>query len=46
MILRDYQIRAIDLVRAEYRRGRKSVLLVLPTGAGKTNVAVMCMLNV
>ena len=39
MILRDYQIRAIDLVRAEYRRGRKSVLLVLPTGAGKTATA-------
>ena len=39
MILRDYQTRAIDLVRAEYRRGRKSVLLVLPTGAGKTATA-------
>jgi DNA repair protein RadD len=39
MILRDYQIRAIDLVRAEYRRGRKAVLLVLPTGAGKTATA-------
>ena len=39
MILRDYQVRAIDLVRAEYRRGRKAVLLVLPTGAGKTATA-------
>ncbi len=39
MILRDYQLRAIDLVRAEYRRGRKAVLLVLPTGAGKTATA-------
>jgi superfamily II DNA or RNA helicase len=39
MILRDYQTRAIDLVRAEYRRGRKAVLLVLPTGAGKTATA-------
>jgi superfamily II DNA or RNA helicase len=37
--LRDYQLRAIDLVRAEYRRGRKAVLLVLPTGAGKTATA-------
>lgn len=39
MELRDYQVRAIDLVRAEYRRGRKAVLLVLPTGAGKTATA-------
>lgn len=39
MILRDYQLRAIDLVRAAYRRGRKAVLLVLPTGAGKTATA-------
>lgn len=39
MQLRDYQIRAIDLVRAEYRRGRRAVLLVLPTGAGKTATA-------
>lgn len=39
MRLRDYQIRAIDLVRGEYRRGRRAVLLVLPTGAGKTATA-------
>lgn len=39
MILRDYQVRAIDLVRDAYRRGRRSVLLVLPTGAGKTATA-------
>ena len=39
MELRDYQIRAIDLVRGEYRRGRRAVLLVLPTGAGKTATA-------
>ena len=39
MQLRDYQIRAIDLVRGEYRRGRRAVLLVLPTGAGKTATA-------
>jgi superfamily II DNA or RNA helicase len=37
--LRDYQVRAIDLVRGEYRRGRRAVLLVLPTGAGKTATA-------
>jgi len=39
VILRDYQLRAIDLVRGSYRRGRKAVLLVLPTGAGKTATA-------
>jgi hypothetical protein len=27
MELRDYQVRAIDLVRGEYRRGRRAVLL-------------------
>lgn len=39
MILRDYQLRAIDLVRGAYRRGKRAVLLVLPTGAGKTATA-------
>ncbi|HEX4932378.1 MAG TPA: DEAD/DEAH box helicase [Gemmatimonadaceae bacterium] len=43
MKLRDYQERAIDLVRAEYRAGRRSVLLVLPTGAGKTATAAELM---
>jgi superfamily II DNA or RNA helicase len=33
---RDYQARAIDGVVAHYRAGRKSVLLVGPTGSGKT----------
>lgn len=37
--LRDYQSRAIDLVRDEMRRGGKRVVLVLPTGAGKTRTA-------
>lgn len=36
---RDYQLRAIDACRAEYRRGKRAVCLVLPTGAGKTVVA-------
>lgn len=36
--LRDYQIDAISRVREEYKRGAKGVLLVLPTGAGKTVV--------
>ena len=35
--LRDYQIKAVDLVREELRRGKKRVLLVLPTGSGKSH---------
>ncbi len=38
MILRDYQLRAVDAVRDAFGRVRR-VLLVLPTGAGKTAVA-------
>jgi len=37
--LRDYQRRAIEDVRAAYRTGARSVLLVMPTGAGKTATA-------
>lgn len=37
--LRPYQLRALDGIRAEYRAGAKRVLLVLPTGGGKTTVA-------
>lgn len=36
MQLRPYQQLAIDEVRADFRRGIKRVLLVMPTGAGKT----------
>ena len=39
MILRPYQIEAIDNVRAEFAAGRKSVCLVIPTGGGKTAIA-------
>lgn len=38
-MLRDYQRRAIDALRAEYTHGRRAPVLVLPTGAGKTVVA-------
>jgi DNA repair protein RadD len=38
-ILRPYQARAIEQLRAEFRAGRRRVLLVAPTGAGKTSVA-------
>lgn len=36
MILRPYQTKAIEAVRAEWANGSRSVLLVAPTGAGKT----------
>lgn len=36
MKLRPYQEDAIDAVREEFRAGKKSTLLVLPTGTGKT----------
>jgi len=36
---RDYQIRAIDASRDEFRRGVKKLLLVAPTGSGKTFIS-------
>lgn len=36
MILRDYQIRGVEDIRAALRRGVKNPLYVLPTGGGKT----------
>ena len=36
MQLRDYQESAIDGIRASFRKGNRRVLLVLPTGGGKT----------
>jgi len=40
VILRDYQERLLADISAEFRRGRRSVLGQLPTGAGKTEVAI------
>jgi|TARA_R110000772_G_scaffold42740_2_gene98996 superfamily II DNA or RNA helicase len=37
--LREYQELAIEAVRHEFMRGKKKVLLVAPTGAGKTVIA-------
>lgn len=34
--LRPYQAEAINAIREEFRRGKRSTLLVLPTGTGKT----------
>lgn len=38
MKARSYQIKSEELIRAEFKRGIKKVLLWLPTGAGKTFV--------
>jgi len=38
--LRPYQVRAIAAARDAYRAGRRSVLIVAPTGAGKTIIGV------
>ncbi len=37
--LRDYQHRAIDLLRQEFKKGHKRVLLTVATGSGKTTIA-------
>ena len=39
MELRPYQIEGIDKIRYELRLGAKSVILVAPTGSGKTVVS-------
>jgi len=39
MDLRDYQQTALDAIRDSFRRGNKKVLLVSPTGSGKTVIA-------
>jgi DNA repair protein RadD len=38
LTLRPYQLLALDRIRAELRAGKKRVLLVAPTGAGKTEI--------
>jgi len=37
--LRDYQIKAVEDIRNSFRRGKKKILLVSPTGSGKTIIA-------
>jgi DNA repair protein RadD len=39
MQLRPYQLRAVDLARAAFVSGKRRILLVAPTGAGKTVIA-------
>ncbi len=43
--LRDYQRDALDRLRAAVRSGDRSIVLVLPTGGGKTTIAVHIILN-
>lgn len=38
-ILRDYQINSIELIKEEFKKGFNKVMLVLPTGAGKSVIA-------
>lgn len=38
--LRPYQAIAIDEARQAYRKGKRAILLVAPTGAGKTRIGV------
>jgi len=38
---RDYQLRAVEDCRREYARGARSVLLVVPTGGGKTVIGAL-----
>jgi len=37
--LRDYQVRAVEGSRNHFREGKRSVLIVSPTGSGKTVIA-------
>ncbi len=42
--LRPYQQRAVDAVRAKWAEGVRSLLLCMPTGAGKTETALALVL--
>jgi superfamily II DNA or RNA helicase len=43
--LRPYQVRALEEVRAFIVRGKKRILIVAPTGAGKTTIAAEIILG-
>lgn len=45
MTLRHYQTSAIEKLREKIREGKKRVVMVMPTGAGKTRVAGQIILN-
>jgi DNA repair protein RadD len=43
--LRAYQLRALEGLRVEIRRGRKRIVLICPTGGGKTLIACAMILG-
>lgn len=43
--LRDYQARTLEQTRAEYRAGNRSIVIVSPTGSGKTRMGVELVLQ-
>jgi len=40
VVLRDFQARALDMLRAAIAEGHRRIMLMMPTGTGKTEVAV------
>ncbi len=38
LVLRDYQVNGVDLIRNAFRSGKRAPLFVAPTGAGKTTI--------
>jgi DNA repair protein RadD len=38
-VLREYQVQAIVALREKFTHGARRVVLMLPTGAGKTTIA-------
>ena len=45
MILRDYQVEAVENIREAFRAGTKRVLFVLPTGGGKSMIFAYMAVN-
>ena len=43
--LRDYQVTALESLRAAFRSGKRRVVLIAPTGSGKTTVAAHMVLG-
>ena len=40
LILRDYQVDAVEKIRDRFRQGHRLIMLYLPTGGGKTECAI------